>query len=332
MLRVGISGLTGMIGRNFVDHYRRDPETRKRFSLVAFTRRASCPDFLEQAGIPWHRVDYADPDCFTGLVGDLDAFVHLAGQVRATDPREFFRANRDGTAGMLEGLARHGRRVRHFLFASSQTAAGPSGADGVPADERLPPRPVSHYGRSKLEAEEAVRASALNWTILRLAAVWGPYDRDGLSLLRMARGGVLPLIGGQQAVLSYIFAQDLARLLPQMILNERLFRGTFNVCYDDPIAFSDYCRAVRGVLGLSPRLLQLPLPRWTGHAAIGALALARRVLGGGSIVGPDKLREIMALHWVLSNGRLKEALGRPVLRESGALAETVRWFREHGLL
>ena len=177
-----------------------------------------------------------------------------------------------------------------------------------------------------------MRASGLNWTILRLPAIWGPYDRDGLSILRLARGGVLPMLGGRPPVLSYLFAQDLARLLARLVADERLSRGVFNVCYDRPVSMDDYCLAVRRELGLPQRLLRLPLPRWIGYAGMGALAVARGLLGGDSIVGPDKLREIMAARWVQSNARLKEALGLPPLQESGALAETVRWFRARRLL
>jgi nucleoside-diphosphate-sugar epimerase len=332
MFRVGVSGLTGMIGRNLLDHCRRDPQAGAALSLVAITRRDRAPDYLERTGVPCRRVDYGDPASFAGAMEDLDAFVHLAGQVRAADPREYFRVNRDGTTALLEALSRFGARMRHFLFASSQAASGPSGRGRAPGSEGAPCRPVSHYGRSKLEAEEAVRASPLNWTILRLSSVWGPYDLDGLAILKAARRGVLPVLGGTPPVLSYIFAQDLARLLVKMIGNERLYRGTFNVCYDEPVCVADYCLMVRCALALPPRLLRLPLPRWTGYAAMGLLALIRRACGGDSIANPDKVREMMATWWVQSNDRLKAALGLPALRESGALAETVRWFQEHHLL
>jgi nucleoside-diphosphate-sugar epimerase len=328
MVRVGVTGLTGMIGRNFLDWYRRggarDPE------LVALSRRPQAPGFLQ--GISCRRVDFAEPASFAGALEDLQAVVHLAGLVRASRPGDFYRANRDGTAVLLEALARYGPGVRHLLYASSQTAVGPVPADQEAIDESSPCRPVSHYGRSKLAAERVVREAPTPWTILRLPAVWGRYDPDGLNVLKAARGGLLPELGGTEPVLSYIFAQDLAPILPALVLNEKLYGGTFNIGYDRPVRLGEYYLAVRRLLGLSPRVLRLPLPKWTGYAAMGMLALARRLGVGDPAATPDKVRELMAGRWVQSNRRLKEALGLGELREDGALEDTVRWFREQRLL
>jgi hypothetical protein len=62
------------------------------------------------------------------------------------------------------------------------------------------------------------------------------------------------------------------------------------------------------------------------------LAAARRLGVGDPAATPDKVRELMGGRWVQSNRRLKQALGLGELRESGALADTVRWSREQGLL
>ncbi len=330
MVRVGVTGLTGMIGRNFLDFFHHAGVRRDGFALVALSRQALAPPCLE--GIPCRRVDFAEPGSFAGALEDLEAVVHLAGLVRASKAGAFYRANRDGTAVLLEALARYGPGVRHLLYASSQTAVGPVPEGQEATDEDSPCRPVSHYGASKLAAERLVRAAPLPWTILRLPAVWGRYDPDGLNVLKAARGGLLPMLGGREQALSYIFAQDLAPLLPAMILNQRLYGGTFNVCYDRPVALGQYYLAVRRLLGLPPRLLRLPLPRWTGYAAMAALAAARRLGVGDPAATPDKAREFMAGRWVQSNLRLKRVLGLGELRENGALADTVRWFREQGRL
>jgi nucleoside-diphosphate-sugar epimerase len=328
MFRLGVTGLTGMIGRNFLDWHRRG--AARTFELVALSRQARAPAFLQ--GIACRRVDFADPASFAGALEDLEAVLHLGGLVRACRPADFYRANRDGTAVLLEALGRYGPQVRHLLYASSQAAVGPAGEGLEATDESSPCRPVSHYGRSKLAAERAVRAAPLPWTILRLPVVWGRYDPDGLNVLKGARAGLLPVLGGAEPLFSYIFAQDLAPILPSLILNEKLYGGTFSICYDRPVRLGEYFLAVRRALGLPPRVLRLPLPRCTGYAVMAALAVACRLGIGDPAATPDKVRELMAGRWVQSNRRLKQALGLGELRERGALEDTLRWLREQGLL
>ena len=57
-----------------------------------------------------------------------------------------------------------------------------------PIDEDDTPRPVESYGRSKLEAERIVETFSdhVATTIVRPSAVFGPRDRDFLTLFRFA--------------------------------------------------------------------------------------------------------------------------------------------------
>ena len=67
--------------------------------------------------------------------------------------------------------------------------AGPA-QRGVPLAGDEPPAPVTAYGRSKLAGEEAVRAGALPWTILRPPMVYGPRDTEVLKVFKLARLGI----------------------------------------------------------------------------------------------------------------------------------------------
>jgi nucleoside-diphosphate-sugar epimerase len=331
-IRVGFSGLTGMIGRNFLDLYCREPELRERLTLVAFTRSADCPEFLRQAGVSCRRIDYANAESFGGTLEDLDVFFHFAGSVRTVRPAEFYAGNRDATASVVDAVSRFGGRLQQLVYSSSLAAVGPSSDPACPRQEDWPPAPVSHYGKSKLLAEHEVRSTAVEWTILRLGVVWGPYDQDGLHILRAARAGILPCVGAGPHLMSYIFAQDLVRLLPGVILNERMYRGTYNVSYDSPLDMTEYCRRAREAMGLKPRVVQLSLPRLAGQAAMAWLAAVRRLSGRASILQPDKVRELMVRHWIHDTRRLKEALGIDEIREQGALRDTIAWFQARGLL
>ena len=54
--------------------------------------------------------------------------------------------------------------------------------------ETDPPRPTDAYGRSKLAAEDAVRAAGVPFTILRPVLIYGPGVKGNLArLIELAR-------------------------------------------------------------------------------------------------------------------------------------------------
>src|SRR5207245_984465 len=75
---------------------------------------------------------------------NAEVIYHVAGRISARDSDEFMRANRDGTANVLEaaGSAWSGR----FVLVSSLAAGGPT-TPGQPIDESRPPSPVTPYGQ-----------------------------------------------------------------------------------------------------------------------------------------------------------------------------------------
>jgi hypothetical protein len=117
-----------------------------------------------------------------------------------------------------------------------------------------------------------------------------------------------------------------------MLLNARLFEGLYNVCYDAPSRTGEFLIRVRRELGLPPKLRRLHFPLWCGRLAGSCLAAWKGRRGRASIVNSDKIAELLAKYWVVSNRKIRDALELPSIREEGALAETVRWFQARGLL
>ena len=112
----------------------------------------------------------------------------------------------------------------------------------------------------------------------------------------------------------------------------RLFGGVYNLCYDQPCRTSEFVSRVRAELGLPGQIRCFRLPRWFGRLAARFLAGWQGLIGKASITNAEKIGEILAGSWTASNRKIREALNIASIQEQGALAETVRWFRERGLL
>ena len=200
-----VTGGTGFIGSRLVA--RLVAQGRPVRCLV---RRSSSLANLPRSGVD---LAYGDLDSGEGLpeaVRGVDTVIHLAGTTKATTVSGYDTGNATATANLLRAAGAVGR----FVHVSSMAAAGPS-ALGRPltedAEAHYPPHPVSHYGRSKLAAEQAVRKSAL-WertAMVRPPVVYGPGDKDVYQVLRAAARGWMVQIGSVDRRFSLIYVGDL---------------------------------------------------------------------------------------------------------------------------
>jgi NADH dehydrogenase len=125
--------------------------------------------------------DVTDPSALSGALSGCDAVIHLVGIIREFPSREvtFERLHVEATRNILAAALEQG--VRRYLHMSSN-GTGPTGTTG--------------YHRTKWQGEEAVRASALEWTIFRPSLIFGPGGEFVTLLADLIRKmPVVPVIG-----------------------------------------------------------------------------------------------------------------------------------------
>ncbi len=322
-LPVLVTGATGFIGSHLVER------------LVALGARVRC--LVRRTS----RTSVL-PDGVTLALGDLrtgeglrDAVrgavlvFHLAGVTKAISRADYEQGNAAATRHLVEALGESCRRLVHV---SSLAAVGPS-RDGSPVSEGAEPRPVSCYGRSKLEAERAIRESA--WAgravIVRPPVVFGPRDTDVLEIFRMVARGWALVVGDPTARFSLIYVEDLVEGLLEAAAAEKAAGRTYFMADPTPASWPQFVQLAGQILGRRPRLLRVPGPAaWI--AALGWEAAAR-LRGKPSIISRDKVAEARAGEWICDVARARAELGfqaRTPLPE--ALARTLAWYRQAGLL
>lgn len=128
-------------------------------------------------GVTVEWVNLTDADRTAQVVGDVapEAIIHLAAMIPPTIYRHRTlarRVNVDATANLVDIAENHSRPIR-FVHASSNAVFGarnPHRASG-PLTAEMPMRPCDLYSTHKAEAEAIVRASSLDWVVLRLGGV-----------------------------------------------------------------------------------------------------------------------------------------------------------------
>jgi nucleoside-diphosphate-sugar epimerase len=300
---VAVTGATGFVGQALLD--RAAPAG---VTVRALARRPQAP----RAGVTWIAGDLADAAALRDLASGAEAVVHLAGVVNAPDPAEFDRANADGTQAMVDAAVAAG--VPRFVLVSSLSAREPG---------------LSRYGASKLAGEQRVTAAALDWTVVRPPAIYGPRDREMLDLFRLARRGIVPLPPGGR--LSAIHVDDLARLLLALLprgadVSGRVFEPDDGE--DGGWTHVGFARAIGEAVGR--RVVPLPMP-----AALLRLAARgdRALRGAGAKLSADRVGYLCHPDWVVARGAEPPPVRwRPQIPTREGLKATARWYREAGWL
>ncbi|MBI2055296.1 MAG: NAD(P)-dependent oxidoreductase [Candidatus Sungbacteria bacterium] len=183
------------------------------------------------------RGDARDRNLVAKHLASADVIIPLAALVGAPlcdrRPQEARAANLDAIAAILE-LRRPEQKI---IFPTTNSGYG-IGEKGVYCDESTPLRPISLYGRLKVEAERMILASG-NAITLRLATVFGVSPRMRLDLLvnnfvwRAVHDGFIVLFEADFKR-NYLHIRDAGRAFLHAIDNFEVMKGEpYNVGLSD---------------------------------------------------------------------------------------------------
>jgi dihydroflavonol-4-reductase len=260
----------------------------------------------------------------------VDVVFHTAGVVKAREARTYFQVNAQGTARLLDAVGQAGSGIKRFVHVSSQAAAGP-GPDFEPLDEDAPPRPITPYGRSKLEAEKCV----LEWkdripvTVVRPPAVYGPRDVDIFIYFKLAGRGIVPIPGFGRRMVSIVYVKDLVRGILLAAANRDAVGKTFYITSGDH-DWTEIAKTLKQAMGRG-KAIRLPVTM---------LKLAALISETFSCLGQSaaafnrhKALELTQRAWLCSSERARRVLGyRPEWPLDQGMRVTAAWYRNAGWL
>ena len=278
------------------------------------------------------RGDVTQPASLPPAVVGCDVIFHVAGALKGLREQDLYRVNADGTRNLLAAAAGVQPRAARFVYVSSLAAAGPSPGGKAPRTEAMPLQPLTWYGHSKLAGENAVRAAVgLDWTIVRPPIVFGPRERDVLGYFRIARRGILPVVGFSDRYYSLIYAEDLAEGLLRAAEAPAAVGQVYFLAGAEVVSWLELGQLIASALGVAGRPLRLPE---VVAVAAGRIAdLFARARGRPEIFSSQKVIEMLAPAWVCRADQAARDLGwRASTPLAEALATTARWYREHGWL
>jgi nucleoside-diphosphate-sugar epimerase len=298
---------------------------------VCAVRRAGSPEPKQGRSVV---CDYGDADALVALVERErpDVLFHVAGATKGVTYDDFARANVMPTRNLLAAVRTAHPGLRRFVLVSSLAAYGPSRPDR-PHVETDEPRPIEHYGKSKLEAEKmlAAEAGGIPWTIFRPGGVYGPGDGDYFNLFSEVWKGRNLFFGNRKRWFSAIYVDDCVRALCDAVASEKTVGRGYFLCDGVPVTWEAFQDAIVRASGRRVRSVDLPgflVPL----AAVGGELLSRidkkpRLFNRQkSIMGEQDA-------WTCRHDAARDDFGyHPQVPLDQGVRASFDWYREHGWL
>jgi NADH dehydrogenase len=221
-VRVAITGGTGFVGRHLAERFEAE-------DVVVVSRRTG--------------VDVDDVDALVRAFDGCRVVVHCAGINRQIGRQTYQRVHVDGTRAVVEAASRAGvERIVMLSFLRARPDCG------------------SAYHESKWAAEELVRASGLDYTILKAGMIYGRGDHLVDHVSHSVQ--TLPLfatVGFREKSIRPIPVSELVDVLVAAA-DGRLPRSTVGVVGGEELLLGEVVRRVARVVGR--RVLIVPAPVW----------------------------------------------------------------------
>jgi nucleoside-diphosphate-sugar epimerase len=275
MSSIFITGSSGFVGLNLIEYL------RSFFILIKYQREA--PIEINQ-----------------------DIVIHLAGKAhdikKTSNSDEYYQVNTELTKTVFDAFLASNSKV--FITLSSVKAVADE-VDGVLTEEYIP-NPITHYGKSKLLAEQYILSKQIpegkRVYILRPCMIHGPGNKGNLNLLyKLVSKGIPWPLGSFDNKRSFCSIENLMFIIKALIDREDIPSGVYNVADDEALSTNEVISLLAESRIRIPKIWILPKGLIKAFAKLGDLLQLP--------LTTERLQKLTE-SYVVSNQKIKSAIGK----------------------
>jgi nucleoside-diphosphate-sugar epimerase len=246
-----------------------------------------------------------------------EVFLNLAGKAHdlknTATPVEYYQVNTEFSKKVFDAFLASEAKI--FLTVSSVKAV--ADATSVVLTEDHIPSPITHYGKSKLLAEQYILSKTIpngkRVYILRPCMIHGPGNKGNLNLLykTVSKNFAWPL-GKFDNERSYCSIDNLMFIIKELIEQDTIPSGVYNVADDDALSTRDVISILAESKKKNPIILNIP------KSFIKFLARFGYIFGLPITI--ERLQKLTE-SYVVSNKKINSAIGKkmPISARDGLL-------------
>jgi nucleoside-diphosphate-sugar epimerase len=253
-----------------------------------------------------------------------NAVIHLAGKAHdlknTSTPEGYYQVNTELTKKIFDAFLASEAQV--FITLSSVKAVADE-VEGSLTEEHIP-NPITHYGKSKLLAEQYILSKEIpqgkRVYILRPCIIHGPGNKGNLNLLYNLVSNGLPWpLGVFNNNRSFLSIENLCFVINELIEREDIPSGVYNVADDQYLSTNELINLMSNSLGKTPKIWKIPSSIVKITSKIGDFL--RFPLNTERL---NKLTE----SYLVSNKKLITAIGKPLpIQAKEGLIKTFKSFK-----
>lgn len=296
-MKVGITGMSGFVGKN----------------LFNYLSNNSC----EVVSILLRNQEWKK-----NISGD--AIIHLAGKAHDTkktnNASEYFKINTDLTKELFDVFLES--EVKDFIYFSSVKAVTDVVLEVLLEDEK--PNPQTPYGQSKLLAEEYILSREIpkgkRVFIIRPCMIHGPGNKGNLNLLyNVVKKGIPYPLAAFKNQRSFLGIDNLDFMIREILINKEIVSGIYNFADDEVLSTNELVQIISYISCKKNSSIAIPKSIINGLAKLGDLL--KFPLNSEAV---QKLTE----NYRVSNHKIKSAIGIDKLPNTAQLGleKTIRSF------
>ena len=275
-----VTGATGLVGIHTCREL-----TKNGWQVRALIRDpAQAALALGQLPVEFRIGDVRDASALRGSLNGCGAVVHLAAIAIEKKTEKYAETNTAATERLIS--AARAESVQRIIFMSQ------NGADS---------RSKHPFLHSKGVAQDSIKTSGLQWTVLRPSVIFGPEDQFVNVLGRLIRLSpkFFPLPNGGSARFQPIAVDDVARVVRFSLEKKETVRQSYDLGGPAPLTLRDMTERILVAMGTTRTLVSVPI-----KVLRPMISLMQRVLPNPPVT--TGLLELLSLDNVISNNALTE--------------------------
>ena len=331
MKRILITGASGFIGSFIVEE-----ALRQGMETWAAVRSSSSRAYLNDQRINFIELDLSDEQRLTEQLKDhqFDYVVHAAGVTKCINKDDFRRVNTEGTRHLVAALRALRMPIERFVFLSSLSVMGAIREQQPYTEIREDdtPQPNTAYGKSKLEAEETLKARSdeqFPYVILRPTGVYGPREKDYFIMAKSIKGHSDFAVGYKPQDITFVYVKDVVQAV-FLALDHGKTGRTYFLSDGKVYRSATFSNLIRRELG-NPWWIRITAPIWILRIVTAVGDIIGRLSGKAIALNNDKYHILRQRNWRCDIQPAIDELGyQPQYDLERGVRETIAWYKKEG--